>query len=51
VEKVFQQVCFRAPSSDEDYDAIQRIATVFEDQSYSLRRVFAEAAVYCTEGE
>jgi len=51
VEKVFRQVCFRPPSSDDDYAKVQEIATVFEDQSYSLRRVFAETAVYCTEGE
>jgi len=51
VEKVFEQVCFREPSSDDDYAKVQEIASVFEDESYSLRRVFAETAVYCTEGE
>jgi hypothetical protein len=51
VEKVFEQVCFREPSSDDDYEKVQEIATIFEEESYGLRRVFAETAVYCTEGE
>ncbi len=47
VEKVFQRVCLRPPSSPADRAEVRRIADVFEAQSYSLRRVFAESAVYC----
>ncbi len=47
VEKVFEQVCFRPPNSVQDFAEIERIADVFEAQAYSMKRVFAEAAVYC----
>ncbi len=47
VQKVFQRVCLRPPSSPADRAEVTRIANVFEAQSYSLRRVFGEAAVYC----
>jgi hypothetical protein len=47
VEKVFQHVCFRPPNSTEDVAEIERVADVFEAQAYSMKRVFAEAAVYC----
>ncbi len=47
VEKVFEQVCFRPPNSAQDFAEIDRIADVFEAQAYSMKRVFAEAAVYC----
>lgn len=47
VQKVFQRVCLRPPSSPQDRSEVRRIADVFEAQNYSLRRVFGEAAVYC----
>jgi len=47
VEQVFEHVCFRPPNSQEDADEIERIADVFEAESYSLKRVFAESAIYC----
>jgi hypothetical protein len=47
VQKVFQRVCLRPPSSPADRAEVTRIADVFEAQNYSLRRVFGEAAVYC----
>ncbi len=47
VEKVFAHVCFRPVSSPEDRTEVERIADVFEAESYSMRRVFAETAVYC----
>jgi hypothetical protein len=47
VEKVFSQVCFRPVSDTDDADEIERIADVFEANDYSLKRVFAETAVYC----
>ena len=46
-EKVFSQVCFRPVSDTGDADEIERIADVFEANDYSLKRVFAETAVYC----
>jgi hypothetical protein len=47
VEKVFQHVCFRPPNSDADAAEVERIADVFEAQSFSLRRVFAEVGAFC----
>lgn len=47
VEKVFENVCFRPPGSPEDRAEIERIADTFEADNYSLKRVFAEAAVFC----
>lgn len=47
VQKTFQRLCFRAPNTTADQSAIDRIATVFESNNYSMKRVFAETAVYC----
>jgi hypothetical protein len=47
VTKVFTRVCQHPPSGQADYDEVQRIANVFEANNYSLKRVFAETAVYC----
>lgn len=47
VKKVFQQVCFRPPTSAADNAEMQRISDVFEAQNYSMKRVFAETASYC----
>jgi hypothetical protein len=46
-EKVMAQVCFRPPNSVEDRAEVERIADVFEQNGYSMKRVFAETAVYC----
>jgi hypothetical protein len=52
VQKVFQHVCFRPPRDAADATAIQTIATDFEQNGrYDLRQVFADVAIYCTEGE
>jgi hypothetical protein len=52
VQKVFAHVCFRPPRDAADAAEIQTIATEFErDGRYDLRQVFADVAVYCTEGE
>jgi hypothetical protein len=48
VEKVFEQVCFRPDQSTDDRDAITRITQDFKDSNYSMKRVFAEVAEYCT---
>ena len=47
VEKVFRNVCFRSPSDAGDRGEVQRIVGVFRNSNYSLKRVFAETAVYC----
>jgi hypothetical protein len=47
VTKVFERVCMHPPTGQADYDEVQRIANVFEANNYSLKRVFAETAVYC----
>jgi hypothetical protein len=52
VQQVFQHVCFRPPGDDADAAAIQTIATDFaQNGRYDLRQVFADVAIYCTEGE
>jgi hypothetical protein len=47
VEKVFQHVCFRPPNSTQDGDTVDSIAQSFEDNNYSMKRVFAEVGAYC----
>ena len=47
VEKVFRQVCFHPPQTAQELAEVERIATVFESQSYSMKRVFAEVAATC----
>ena len=47
VEKVFKAVCFRAPSNASDRSRIQTIKGQFRSSNYSMKRVFAETAVYC----
>ncbi len=48
VLKAFEQICQRPPLDPTERAEIQRIADVFEAQNYSMQRVFAEVAVYCT---
>jgi len=47
VEKVFRNVCFRAPSDTADRARIDAMAGSFQSNGYRLKRVFAEAATYC----
>ncbi len=47
VQKAFEHVCLAPPGDPTDRAEVQRIADVFEAQSYSMKRVFAEVAVYC----
>ena len=47
VEKVFQHVCFRPPNSNQDGATVDAIAQTFEDDNYSMKRVFAEVGAYC----
>jgi hypothetical protein len=46
VEKVFKNVCLRAPADQTDRDAIDTIVGEFQTD-YNLRNVFARSAVYC----
>ncbi len=47
VEKVFETVCLRAPSSPADRTEVSRITDVFDASTYNLKTVFAETANYC----
>ena len=47
VEKVFKNVCLRAPADAEDRAEVGRVVLVFKQNGYSLKRVFAETAAYC----
>jgi hypothetical protein len=46
VQKVLQAVCLRAPSDAADRAQVSTMVADFK-QGYSLKNVFAEAAVYC----
>ena len=47
VQKVFKNVCFRAPSDAQDRARVQSMTASFKANGYQLKRVFAEAATYC----
>jgi hypothetical protein len=47
VEKVFRNVCFRAPSDTADRARIEAMTGAFQANGYRLKRVFADAATYC----
>ena len=47
VTRVFKQVCFRAPSNAADRSQVNSMISSFQNSSYKLRQVFADAAVYC----
>jgi len=47
VTKVFEKVCYRSPNGAEDEQAVDTIATSFETNNRSMKRVFAETALYC----
>jgi hypothetical protein len=47
VTRVFKTVCFRSPSNAADRSQVTSMIASFQANSYSLRHVFAEAAVYC----
>jgi hypothetical protein len=48
VSRVFKYVCFRVPSDDADRTQVSSMMANFKSSNYSLRRAFADAAVYCT---
>lgn len=47
VKKVFENVCLRKPESNEDLTVITNTTTSFQQNSYQLKRVFAEIGNYC----
>jgi hypothetical protein len=47
VTRVFKYVCFRAPSNGADRTQVASMIASFKSSNYSLRQVFADAAVYC----
>jgi hypothetical protein len=47
VTRVFKYVCFRAPSNAADRTQVATMVASFKSSNYSLRQVFADAAVYC----
>jgi hypothetical protein len=47
VEKVFRNVCFRAPSDTADRNKVEQITASFRSNNYRLKQVFAETAAYC----
>ena len=47
VRNVFEKVCYRKPNGAADLTAVETIANSFEANNRSLKRVFAETAVYC----
>lgn len=47
VKNVFRQVCYRDPNGDADHQAVEDIATIFETNNRSMKRIYAETAAYC----
>jgi len=47
VEKVFRNVCLRDPVDGADRTQVDTMVSSFTGGGYRLKRVFAEAAVYC----
>ncbi len=47
VQKVFRNVCLRDPVDSADRTQLDGMVTSFKGNGFRLKRVFAEAAVYC----
>ena len=47
VTKVFQDVCFRAPTSTADQATVAAIKANFKAGGYKLKQVFQQAAAAC----
>lgn len=47
VKNVFEQVCFRSPNGPADEQAVDSIATAFETNQRSMKRIYAEVGAYC----
>jgi hypothetical protein len=46
-QKVFQAVCYRAPSSQADLNQVSSMTSAFKAGGYKYKSLFASAAVYC----
>lgn len=46
-KKVFKTICLRAPVNTADRNQIDSMTTSFKANNYNMKRIFAEAAVYC----
>jgi hypothetical protein len=46
-QKVFQAVCYRAPSSAADVSQVGTMTANFQSGGYKYKQLFASAAVYC----
>jgi hypothetical protein len=46
-QKVFQAVCFRAPSSQADLNQVSSMTSTFKTGGYKYKSLFSAAAVYC----
>ena len=46
-KRVFEKVCYRSPNGAADVQAVKTIANSFEANNRSMKRVFADTAVYC----
>lgn len=47
VQKVFRAVCLRAPGDSADRNQVATMVDSFRNSGYRLKRVFADASVYC----
>lgn len=47
VQKVFKAVCLRAPGDSADRAQVTTMVDAFRNSGHQLKRVFADAAVYC----
>jgi hypothetical protein len=47
VNRVFKDVCLRAPNTQADFNQVNSMISSFKSNGYKLRQVFAEGAAYC----
>lgn len=47
VKKAFEKVCYRPPNGAVDHQLVENVADIFQNNNYSMKRVFAETAAYC----
>jgi len=51
VQKVFQAVCYRPPTTSADLTEAAQMQSDFSSGGYKLKQMFQEAAVYCSSGQ
>jgi len=47
VQKVFTAVCYRAPTTQADFNQVAQMKSDFKTGGYKLKQMWAEAGVYC----